>query len=47
MARNISTLSSTTWSNLVSEYPQGVLEYLEYLSIQVLSLSLDTKLKLI
>ena len=35
------------WSTQVSEYPQGVLEYLEYLSTQVLSLSLDTKLKLI
>ena len=27
-ARNISTLDSTTWSTQVSEYPQGVLEYL-------------------
>ena len=35
------------WSTQVSEYPQGVLEYLEYLSTQVLSLGLDTKLHLI
>ena len=47
---HISTLDSTTWSTQVSEYPQGVREYsvlIEYLSTRVLSLSLDTKLKLI
>ena len=30
-ARNISTLESNAWSTQISEYPQGVLEYSEYL----------------
>ena len=46
----ISTLDSTVWSTQYLSTP-GVLEYLgeylEYLSTRVLSLSLDTKLKLI